>query len=225
MRISTKILLISILASLSLTESFGQTATIQVVRQFYDNSFQNFDSIKFHFDSINFSSTDTTVKTLPLDNNLTHGIAILGEDSINFLIKFRPNVEYHILPGCCCATFTIEPKTNPRLGTLTFKNDTDKELILSVCDNSYDTVKVNKEIIVNASESAMCMFRSCRIVVSDNTLIKKKVEENVNNILTERYFHYLHGEKIQIIYNKKRKEYQIRLKGYLSDKEYEDKWK
>lgn len=162
--------------------------------------------------------------------------AIIGEDTLRFLTKFKKGETYEIKKGCCCSTFILEAKKNPRRGTVTLKNTTDQDIGLVVAEANRDTVKASRSQTTFAYESAMCLFKPCNICITDLRYFSNKyVYENDNRnydalwqeqaqyVLSTSLFHFLHGEKINIVYNEKTKSLQLKLSGYLSRKEYE-KW-
>jgi hypothetical protein len=233
-----KITTILILTFWTLTNCLGQTASIKIVRQFYDNSFEKFDSIQFQFNGVKIFATDTLAKQIPLNYALDYCIAIIGTDTIHFLTKLKPNNEYTIRPGCCCAAFILEPKNNARRGTVTFKNTTKRDLGLIVAEANIDTVKVNVTRTTFSYESAMCLFKPCSILITEPSYFSDTYnykndgrdydtlwKEQAQFILTKSWFHFLHGEKIELDYNDKTKVTNIRLVGYMTEKEYENIWK
>lgn len=158
----------TIIALIFITQfGFGQIATIKIDGKFYDNSYMNFDSIFFDFNGTKFWASDTTLKTIQLQKNFDNCTAIIGKDTLIFLTKFKSEQEYIIRPGCCCTAFTLEPKNNSRRGTITYKNKTTRNLCLSVCGHNSDIVEHNKQKTIYGSESAMCLFKPCQIVVAE----------------------------------------------------------
>lgn len=222
----------------TVTNCLGQIATVKIVRHFYDNSFEKFDSIQFQFNDTKFFATDTTSKKIVLNKTFDSCIVIIGLDTINFLAKFKANNEYLIRPGCCCSAFTLEPKINPKRGTVTFKNTTRRDLGLVIAEANIDTVKSNKIQTIFSYESAMCLFKPCSILITDTQYFSDSFnykndqrdfdrirKEQSQFILTKSWFHFLHGEKIELDFNDLTKEIKIKLNGYMTDKEYSNAWK
>lgn len=222
----------------TVTNCFGQTATVKIVRQFYENSFEKFDSIQFQFNGTKILATDTTAQKITLNKTLDNCKVIIGMDTISFLTKFKTNYEYIIRPGCCCAAFTLEPKSNPRRGIVKFKNPTKRDLGLVIAEANIDTVKSNITQTTFSYESAMCLFKPCSILITETAYFSdtfnytnEKIhydnlwKEQAQYILSKSWFHFLHGEKIELNYNDKTKDTIIKLIGYMTENEYENVWK
>ncbi len=214
------------LLSLAISLCFGQTATVKIERQFYDNSYLNFDSIVFEFNGTRFCANDTIPKTINLNKDFDNCTVIIGSDTLVFLTKFKENQEYTIRPGCCCAAFTLEAEHTPRRGTISYKNDTDRSINLSVCEHESDIIEPSERKSFYASESAMCLFKPCQIIVAeaDFTDLPYDSELYLKSILSVQWFHFLHGEKIEIVYNDVQRKISVVLVGYLTDVEYEHIW-
>lgn len=216
---------------------FGQTATVKVERLFFDNSFEKFDSIYFDINGTEFWGRDTLTKTIKLNNDFDVCIAIFGNDTLRFLTKFQNGQEYILRPGCCCAAFTLESVNNSRRGTVIFNNNTKNDLGLIVAEANIDTVKAGNYIEIFSYESAMCLFKPCSIMLVETEYMADQYDYQNDNrnydslwleqskyILTIDYFHFLHGERIEIIYEKGTQRIKMNLKGYLTDEEYKQ-WK
>lgn len=229
-----KVTTILILTFWTVTFCLGQTASVKIVRQFYDNSYKKFDSIQFQFNDTKIFATDTTAKQIKLNKTFDNCIVIIGPDTLHFLTKFKSNNEYIIRPGCCCAAFTLEPKNNPRRGTVTFKNNLKRDLGLVIAEANIDTVKANKTQTTFSYESAMCLFKPCSIVLVETEYMNAKYDyansnyKNFDSLRNEQqkfvlsidHFHFLHGEKIEIVYQEKTKTVNVRFNGYLTDDEF-----
>ena len=227
--------------SLFFAETYGQTATIKVTIPAYFNEMRaeplNIDSTYFTFNGISFWGYDTTLKTIPLNKGkiLDTCIATFGKHTTFFLTKFKANEEYFISPNCCC-NFTLQSKNCKIMGeidkgSVLFKNKTKRELGLIVgC--SYDTVKNHQQIQSLALESAMCYFNPCNIQLVEidyfsdlydflygYTSYEQCTEAENKFVLTNVLFHFMHGEKIEIVYNDKSKTSNLKLKGYLTKEE------
>jgi hypothetical protein len=232
---NTTIFLLIILATSCL---FGQTATIKIDRIILGDNVKIFDKIIFQFNSTKILATDTAKNIVVINKGLDSCSAIIGNDTIRFLTKFKSNVEYIIKPGCCCAAFTLQPKNNPRRGTVTYTNITKRDLGLVIAEANFDTIRQNKTQTVFAHESAMCLFKPCSILITEMNYLSDKYdykddkrdydklwEEQENFVLASCWYHFLHGEKIKVIYNERSKYIDIKLMGYMTDKEYSNIWK
>ena len=233
-----KITILLLLTLWTTSYCLGQTAKVRIVRQFFENSFEEFDSIQFQLNGVKILATDKSVQKINLNKTLDSCIAIIGSDTIHFLTRFRPDNEYIIRPGCCCAAFTLEPIINPRRGTVTFKNTTKRDLGLVIAEANIDTVEANTSKTTFSSESAMCLFKPCNILITETGYFSDSYnydndqknydslwKEQAQYILAETWFHFLHGEKIELYYSDKTRDISIRLTGYMTDKEYGNIWK
>lgn len=218
--------------------SHGQSAFVKIERIFYDNSNEDFDSLEFVINGIHFNGMDTVARPIALNKKFDHCIAINGKDTWNFMAKFKANNTYVIRPGCCCAAFTIVPQDNPRRGTVMFQNKTNRDLGLVVATAGFDTVSMHTSKEVFSYESAMCLFQPCRIQLVETEYMNDKFnyssdtldydslwKEQANYSIDSRYFHFLHGEKIEIMYNEKLNSIKLKLIGYLTEEEYKRWWK
>lgn len=212
--------------------SFGQTATIKIERLFFDNSFEKFDSIYFDLNGTKFYGKDTLEKTIKLKDNFDKCTAIIGNDTLNFLTKFQNRQEYVLRPGCCCAAFTLQAKQNANRGAVTFKNKSKKALGIVVCEHNSDTIKVDSTKTIYANESAMCLYKPCLIQIvetnyfsdefnykNDKRDYDKLWKEQEKFIVNQVWFHFLHGEKIEISFNKKSQNINLKIIGHLSKDE------
>lgn len=208
------------------------------MRNFYDNSYENFDSIKFEFNGIKILPTDTSDIKIPLTKGLDYGTAIIGSDTLHFFTKFKPDNVYIIQPGSCCAVFTLQSMNKARRGTVTFKNPTNRALGLVVAESNIDTVMKNSTKTTFSYESAMCLFKPCSILITETSYFSdmynykndkrdydKLWKEQSRYILAKTWFHFLHGEKIEISFDEKKKDIKVKFTGYMSDEEYESIWK
>jgi hypothetical protein len=147
------------------------------------------------------------------------------------MTKFKENETYEIIQGCCCADFILKAEKNAKRGTVLFNNKTKKDLGFLVAQHEMDTVMSGKKKTFFATESAMCFFKPCEIQITEAEYLSDKyyshsadytalAEEQKEFILDSKWFHFLHGEKIEVIYNPDLKKFDLKLKGYLTDKEY-----
>jgi len=216
----------------------GQTANIKVERIFHQGSFMEFDSFVFIINGTQFKAYDTTIQTIKLNKGLDNCAAIIGKDTLTFATKFKAKNTYIIRPGCCCAYFTLEAEENSRRGTFSFTNHTNQDIGIVVAEANIDTVLINKTKEIFSYESAMCLFKPCSIVLAEIEYLAEKYvyannltanydslwEEQKKHILAIDFFHFLHGEKIEILYDEKLKTMNFRLNGYLTDDEFEKWW-
>jgi hypothetical protein len=230
--------LVLLFLTLSLTSvGYSQTAHIKVERIFYPNSYEKFDSIDFIINGTSFSGKDTAKHTFKLSLGLDQCSAIIDGDTLKFLAKFQNNKTYVVRPGCCCAAFTLEPTDNSRRGTVTFKNNTKRDLGLIVAEANIDTISKEAVKEMFSHESAMCLFKPCSIMLVETEYLNDKYnygndnldydslwKEQANFVLSLGYFHFLHGEKIEIVYSEATKSMQFQLNGYLTDEEYK-RWR
>lgn len=229
---------LTILFLFVLLMSFGQTAKVVVERVFLDDGSQNFDSIFFDFNGTKFFGRDTVPKIIQLDQKLDRCIAIIGNDTLKFFTKFKEGEEYVIRPGCCCAAFTLEALNNPNRGTVTFKNKTKRDLGLVVCEHNLDTLKAGATKTTYAHESAMCLFKPCHIQIVETDYFSDKYEyknddksyfmlwlERETFILNQGWFHFLHGEKVEVNIDSKSKNIILTINGYLTGQELNEIFK
>ncbi len=215
--------------------SFGQTATIKIERLFFDNSYEKFDSIYFDINGTKFLGKDTIVKTLKLNDNFDNCTAIIGKDTLNFLTKFQSGQEYVLRPGCCCAAFILQARQNANRGTVTFKNKTDRDLGFVVCEHNSDTIKIDSTKTTYADESAMCLFKPCKIQIvetkyfSDEYVYKNDKKDYLSlwlgqdsYVLDQVWFHFLHGEKIEVKFDPKSKKIKLNIIGHLTKEEIDE---
>lgn len=213
---------------------FGQTTTIKVNRIFYENSFNKFDKIKFNFNGNEFYGIDTIDKTITVNNQFDTCWAIIGVDTLKFLTKFQSGGVYILKPGCCCAAFTLTPTNKAMKGTVKFKNILEKPICVLVAAGA-DTINAGFEKEQIASESAMCYFKPCSILMVETEYLNKKYTnwdfyESFDSlrlaqnkfILSSTFFHFLHGERIEIFYDKNSSSIKLKLMGYLSEEEYKN---
>lgn len=190
----------------------GQSATVKVERLFFENSYDKFDSIYFDINGIKFKGWDTLGRSIVLNETLDKCTAITGNDTLIFFAKFQNGQEYIIRPGCCCAAFTLQAKQNANRGTVTFKNMSGRNLGIVICEHNSDTVKKDSVHTIYADESAMCLFRPCHIQIVEPDFFSDEYEyrndnrsyfrlwlERESHVLFKVWFHFLHGEKIEII--------------------------
>lgn len=215
---------------------FSQTAIIKVVETTHDNQYDKFDDIRFEFNGLSFSGADKGHHEIRLNDRFDEGIAIIATDALSFKLKFKPGQAYTIKPGCCCAAFTLTPDLNPSRGTIKVNNRTNKDITLVVAEANWDTVganSTNKPLF--AYESAMCLFKPASILITEieygdkqyqygagaKVDHKKLLAERNKYILSRSWFHFLHGEKIEITYGEKSSKVSYKLNGYLEPEEVE----
>jgi hypothetical protein len=233
-----RIIYILIITFGTLFNGFGQTATIKIERLYSEDSFEKFDSLYFDFNGTTFWGSDTLPKTVAVNDNFDQCTVIGGNDTLHFLTKFQSGQEYALRPGCCCAAFTLQSIQNPNRGTVTFKNKTNRDLGLVVCEHNSDTVKIDSIQTTYADESAMCLFKPCKIQIVETTYFSDEYEyknddrsyfklwlEREGYILNQIWFHFLHGEKIEIDFDPKSKNIELKIIGQLTKDELDELWK
>lgn len=224
-----KILLVLILYIFQ--SSFGQTATIKLKNPVYAGK-EAQNPIKFEFNGQRFGEKDTIIR-IKLNKNEFDVCKVTAENYVlDFITKFKANETYQIHQGCCCADFTLEAEKKPKRGIVIFKNKTKKDLGFLIAGIESDTVAAGKKKIFFATESAMCYFKSSEIQITETEYLSEKYyynhtdnykaleEEQKKYLLDSKWFHFLHGEKIEIILNPLSNKMDVKLKGYLTDKEY-----
>jgi hypothetical protein len=212
--------------------NYGQTALIKVQKVF-PNLKESSNYIKFAFNEQSFGDKDTIINIKINKNGFDNCYAIINKDTLKFKTKFKENETYEIKQGCCCSVFTLEAQNNPRRGIVKFNNRTTKNLGLIVAEANIEEIKKGNTVKIYASESAMCLFKPCSILLTETEYLSKKYnflsddrdyeklrKEQDKFVIGLTYFHFLHGEKIEIFYNSKTKKIEIKLNGYLSEKEY-----
>ena len=207
------------------SSSFAQSdsAMIQVNSFFRSDSQLSLKKIQFNFNGIIFNATDSSVQKIPINNNFDSCVVIIDNDTINFLTKFQANNWYIIRSGCCCSAFTLEAENNRKRGTATFKNQENRILALSVCEHTSDSVLTNQTKTLFASESAMCMYKPCKISVCESPFLTAHFDSELyeKSFLASRNYHFLHGEKIEVLYSKETNSITFKIIGYLTDDEYD----
>ena len=215
----------------------AQTATIDA-HVVFPSEKDTINHIRFRINNQEFGGKDTLLQLKLNKKGFDSCEAIIGADTLKFLAKFKKGEVYEIRQGCCCAAFTLEPQNAPRRGTVTFKNTTNRDLGLVVAEANQDTVKAKATQTTFSFESAMCLFKPCSILITetpyfsdaynyknDNRDYDSLWKEQSQYLLTQSWFHFLHGEKIGIEYNDVTKNTSLKLLGYMTDEEYEKVWK
>lgn len=212
----------------------GQTATIKVVATSHDNQYDKFDQILFTFNGQSFSGADKDSFKIKLEDGFDWGRAVVENDTISFKLKFRPDESYTIKAGCCCAAFILTADSNPNRGTVQVKNKANRDLIVVVAEANRDTIRsktTSKPLF--AYESAMCLFKPASILIAEPEYANEKYQYNSAKnidygklmkerrtlILSRGWFHFLHGEKIEITYEDKNNTLSYQLNGYLTPEE------
>ena len=230
-----KIIYVLTLAFGTLFNCFGQTATVKVERLLFDNSYEKFDSIYFDFNGTKFWGKDTSTKTIKFNDNLDKCTAIIGKDTLHFFTKFQHGQEYVLRPGCCCSAFTLQARQNANRGIVTFKNNSEKDLGIVICEHNSDIVKKDSAKTIYASESAMCEFKPCNIQVVETAYFSENYnykndkrdydnlwQEQATYVLSQLWFHFLHGEKIEIIFESHTKNIKLSINGQLAQNELDN---
>lgn len=212
--------------------SFGQTAILKVHKVF-PNSKENINHIKFIINEQSFGEKDTIIAIKINKNGFDNCCAIIYNDTLNFKTKFQENEVYKVEQGCCCAAFTLTAEKNPHRGTIKFKNQTKRSLGLIIAEANVEKIGSGKTKDIYALESAMCMFKPCSILVTEKEYLSDKYDYKSDNIdynqlskeqkkyeIALIWFHFLHGEKVEIFYNEKTKKLDLNLIGYLTEEEF-----
>lgn len=191
--------------------------------------------VRFTINGQSFGERDTTIKIKVNQSGFDVCEAVGKHSSQKFLTKFKAGESYEIEQGCCCAKFLLMAKKHPRRGTVFFKNATNRDLGLVVAEANIDTVKAGKAGTLFSRESAMCLFKPCSVLLTETAYLsdeynyhtdkrdyKKLWEEQAQYILGKTWFHFLHGEKIEIEYLEASKSVRIKLLGYLTKSEFKE---
>ncbi len=227
-------ILILTIAFATPSKFYGQSATIKIEKIEFDGEQNNIDSILFNFNGTKFWGRDTIPKKIKLHKNLDKCSAIIGNDTLNFLAKFKAGQIYVLRPGCCCTAFTLQALQNPNRGTVSLVNKTRKELGLTVCEHNMDTAKVDSAVTTYAHESAMCFFKPCKIQIVETSFFSDEYEYKNDNrnyfrlwierealVLNQIWFLFLHGEKVEIKFDNKTQKIRIKTIGYHTKEELE----
>ena len=208
--------------------NFGQTAIINVNKVF-PNIKEEIKFIKFEINGQKFGEKDTIMKVRINKFGLDRCTAIIEKDTLEFFTKFKENETYNIEKGCCCAAFILVAKNNPNRGIVKFKNKTNRTLEIIIAESNVEEIKKGKTKEVFASESAMCTFKPCSILLTEKKYLNEKYnysegkdysklqKEQKSFIIASTYYHFLHGEKVEIFYNVKTKKLETKLNGYLTE--------
>ncbi|MWB96070.1 hypothetical protein GON26_17020 [Flavobacterium sp. GA093] len=224
--------LLSFIILIISTISFGQTAIVNFQKVF-PNVEETENYIKFEINGQNFGEKDSIISIRINKSGFDNCKAIINNDTLNFVAKFRENETYEIRQGCCCAAFTLTAQNNPNRGTVKFKNRTKRDLGLIVAEANIEKIGIGKTQNIYASESAMCLFKPCSILLTETEYLSEKYdyksdERDYDTLWKEQrkyeiasiWFHFLHGEKIELFYNEKTKKIELNLIGYLTEKEF-----
>ncbi len=211
---------------------FGQVATIKAAKV-YPYPDQSGASLRFEFNGKAFGEKDTILRIKVNKKGFDQCRVIINKDTLHFLTKFRAGEIYEIKRGCCCAAFTMEAMHNARRGVVSFKNKTKRPIGLCVAEANVDTVNISKTAKLFAYESAMCYFKPCSIQLTETEYFSERFNHKNDNrdyeqlwkeqeqfVLGLNWFHFLHGEKIEVLYDESRKRMVLNFIGYLSDGEY-----
>lgn len=218
-------------------KAFSQTATISVVGTGHDNQYDKFDDILFSFNGKAFFGEYKGDHKIKINGGFDEGVAIIEGDTLNFKLKFKRDESYTIKPGCCCAAFTLTADSKPNRGTIKVNNRTNRDLTLVLAEMNWDTIRANStNKPVFAYESAMCLFKPASVLITEmeygeskyqyrsgtKAAYKKLLAERRKFILSNSWFHFLHGEKIEITYDDKTGTAEYKMTGYLTPKEIEE---
>lgn len=134
-----------------------------------------------------------------------------GKQASISLLKFKQNTEYLIRINPC-SFYDIAPVRNPKKGVVRYnyissKNDSIYAL-LDFCSQKINARK--KTNYFSFISSAMCVFGKKKIALLDS-----KTQEELSSV----YFHFLHGEKLTLNYNREKQKQNITLDGYINEEE------
>lgn len=231
----SKALSIAFLATISILDVRSQSITLhsQVV---FPTVKDTSEYIRFTINNQHFGEKDTTIQIQIHVGAFDTCEAAFGADTMKFLAKFKEGEVYEIRQGCCCAAFTLEPRKNPRRGNVTFMNTTERDLGLVVAEANVDTVKSKQSKTIFSYESALWLFKPCNIAITETDYLSDKYnhkndernydslwQEQAQFMLAQSWFHFMHGEKIEISYREKN--ISMKLIGYMTEEEYKDVWK
>ncbi len=233
-----KLLILVLLPIVFMYRVNGQTATIKApVTWPYIEDTAKSTFNRFTINGHSFGEKDTTIKVRINPNGFDSCAVIIAKDTVRFVTKFRAGEMYEIEQGCCCAAFTMKAKNNAARGTVEYTNKTNRDLGLVIAEANIDTVRKRKTHTTYASESMMCYYKPCSILITETEYLSGKYDYQADNrdydklsqeqekfILAKTWFHFLHGEKIKVEYNEKTGAAPIKLTGYLTKSE-EKKWR
>lgn len=226
------ILFLLILAAIP---GFAQTATLRFEYFAEMENPRGWENFRFNINGAEYHPGDTLPKAIPINKRgFDQCYAMIEGDTLHFLAKFRKNEVYRLRPGCCCAIFDLAPEKDPRRGTVNYRNRTKNDVLLMVAGHNSDTVAKGKERTFYASESAMCMYKPCSIVIAATAYDDPKYNADFSSseyaeimkaqeseILGIKRFHFLHGEKIIAGYDEKSGKMELRMEGVLTDEEHQ----
>lgn len=162
----------------------GQFAYFQSQPELQHEPEISYESLVFELNGQIIAAADSSVHPLAVLDGLNTCKAMLPQDTLVFLANFKYGQTYFLKPGCCCAIFTLEAKYQPSRGTVSVKNTTSETLILTVCEHNADTLAPGEESTLYASESAMCLFKPCHIILASPAYFDPKFEADVNGQLS-----------------------------------------
>lgn len=226
-------LIISVLLTIvSILNGYCQMATIQAeVTRPYAHDTANY--IRFTINGHSFGERDTIIGVRINPNGFDSCEAVIAHDTLHFLTKFKPGGLYEIKQGCCCAAFTLQARKDPKRGMVIYRNVTKRKVVLVIAEANADTVKAGKTHMTFAHGSAMCLFKPCSILLTETAYLSDKYNYGIENrdydklwqeqakyILAKTWFHFLHGEKIEVEYVEKTRSVKLKLTGYLTEDEH-----
>lgn len=223
-----------LLLALTLTILSVQGQTLRFNYAAPHEDIRGWDKFRININGVTYSPTDTLPKPIKTDKKGFDQCYVAMEgDTLRFQAKFRKGENYEISPGCCCALFNLYPLNDEGRGTVTLLNKTRRDLSLIVAEANIDTVAAGKKITLFASESAMCYFKPCSILITETTYNDSKYDyqpgkenealdtEQTKLIKNVQWFHFLHSEKLNIDYDDATGKSTLSIDGYLTKEEYE----
>lgn len=227
---------IIVFMTLLAVDIWAQTALIKAPKVFPDMK-EEVDFIKFRINGQQFGERDTVIRIRLQKEGWDTCIAMTSRDTIMFLAKFKDKGYYEIEQGCCCAEFTMHALSNSRHGTLRFKNLAPKPLGLQIGIFNVDTVKAGGTSTILPRDSPMCSPKPFDITLVKPAYFADKYyqsgspkynemreKEQKKLILGKTWILFLHGEKVELLYNEKKRKLDLKLLGYLTDEEYKVWW-
>lgn len=129
------------------------------------------------------------------------------------ILKLKPNHSY-ILSSNTCSLYEIKPEEAAKLGMVKFRIES-KDMTNYVVNvdglSEREINRENKDDYYYTPPSAMCRFAAKSI----------EIKSTKSQVLQTILFHFLHGERLEIIYYAEQDQSNVQLRGFVnSEKEY-----